>query len=95
MIFPEKGTVFFFYFKTLNIERKEQILLYDKARLMSAFGGSIGLFLGFSMYSVIMGVYNCLSKHGLFEKCYNWSCRKMTKTKEIPHGKIRPVTPKF
>ena len=42
--------IFFYYYKTLNVETKTQILLYDVSRMLSTFGGSLGLFLGVSCY---------------------------------------------
>ena len=45
------------YYKNMDIEVSEEVLLYDFNALVAAVGGSLGLFLGFSCYSVALELW--------------------------------------
>jgi len=38
---------------SMNIEKKEETLIYDSANFLAAVGGNLGLFLGFSCLSIV------------------------------------------
>ena len=42
------------YFDTMAVEIQEEILVYDWPRFLSALGGTLGLYLGFSCFSVLI-----------------------------------------
>lgn len=48
----------FFYFDSLLVERRSEVLVYDIPAFFSALGGTLGLYVGFSMLSVMTIVYN-------------------------------------
>ncbi len=51
--FWEFGPYLYFAYSTLDVENKEERLLYDFPNLVSAIGGSMGLFLGLSLVNIL------------------------------------------
>ena len=49
-------TYFFLSFETLEMESHEEYLIFNLSSIVSAVGGSLGLFLGFSFLGVIEGL---------------------------------------
>ena len=56
-------------YETLSIEEEEESLVYDVGNFLAAAGGNLGLFLGFSCFSVIISFFNilksCYKRYGL------------------------------
>ena len=52
-----------FFFKKIDIEERTETLVYDFVTLLSAGGGNLGLFVGFSCLSVLYTFYNCIEKY--------------------------------
>ena len=57
-----------FFFKKIDIEEKTETLVYDFVSFLSAGGGNLGLFVGFSCLSVLYAFYNCIEKYLLNNK---------------------------
>ena len=53
-------TLYSFY-PTFDVEEKIETLEYDLANLLVSAGGNLGLFLGFSCFSVMLSVINWLN----------------------------------
>ena len=49
-------------FETMDIERQEENLIYDSGSFFATVGGNLGLFLGFSCFSVIIAVVDFIAK---------------------------------
>ena len=49
----DDGFQLHFYYKTLKVEEKTETLVYDVGNFLTAAGGNLGLFLGFSCLSVL------------------------------------------
>ena len=49
------------YYDTMVVEQQNEILVYDWSRFLSALGGTLGLYLGFSCFTMINGLID-LSK---------------------------------
>ncbi len=58
-------------YQSTNIEVEKEVLLMDSTALISTIGGSLGLFLGYSIFSLAMG---CLDP--IQEKLNVWLCTK-------------------
>ena len=43
-----RSSVMYLYFTEMEVEAREEVLLYDMGNIVAAVGGSLGLFLGFS-----------------------------------------------
>ncbi len=60
-----KHTLYFSY-NTLDVENKEERLLYDFPNLVSAIGGSMGLFLGLSLVHILQKTLQECNKKNFF-----------------------------
>ena len=49
-------------FETMNIEKHEENLVYDSGSFFAAIGGNLGLFLGFSCFSIIVAAVDFIAK---------------------------------
>lgn len=49
-------------FETMDIEKQEENLVYDSGSFFAAVGGNLGLFLGFSCFSIIVAVVDFIAK---------------------------------
>ena len=49
------------YYDTLEVEERTETLLYDLSSFLSASGGNLGLLMGFSCLSALLGVIKCLT----------------------------------
>ncbi len=47
------GPVLFFFYDSMDVEHREEALVYDLSKLLAAVGGSVGLFLGLNMFKVL------------------------------------------
>ena len=65
-----------FYYENTNTLVSEEMLLYDLNSIVSAVGGSLGLFLGFSCFQVALWMLGCVFKriNKMCKKCQN-KCR--------------------
>ena len=56
-------------YETLSIEEEEESIVYDVGNFLAAAGGNLGLFLGFSCFSVIISFFkivkSCRTRFGL------------------------------
>ena len=43
-------------YETLAVEERIETLVYDVGSLLSAIGGNLGLFLGFSCFTMLLGI---------------------------------------
>ena len=50
------------YYKNMDVDISEEVLLYDFSAIVAAVGGSMGLFLGFSCYSLVLEFYTYCSE---------------------------------
>ena len=50
------------YFSSTTVERKEEYFLYDIMSLGSSLGGNMGLFLGYSLLSMVLSLINFLER---------------------------------
>jgi len=57
-----------FFFKKIHLEERTETLVYDFVSFLSAGGGNLGLFVGFSCLSVLYAIYNCIEKYFLKSK---------------------------
>jgi len=55
--------VFFTFFNKLETEERTETLIYDAVNFLSAAGGNLGLFVGFSCLSVIFAIIDLICKH--------------------------------
>jgi hypothetical protein len=53
---------FSFGYETFNKEKHSENLMYDTGNFLTQVGGNLGLFLGFSCFSVILTIIECLNK---------------------------------
>ena len=53
-------------YKTLNVEERREHLVYDLGSLLAAAGGNMGLFLGLSCMSILLGIVQFLNT--IFDK---------------------------
>ena len=49
-------------FETMDIEKQEENLVYDSGSFFAAIGGNLGLFLGFSCFSIIVAAIDFIAK---------------------------------
>ena len=49
-------------FETMDIEKHEENLIYDSGSFFAAVGGNLGLFLGFSCFSIIVAAIDFVAK---------------------------------
>lgn len=49
-------------YETMDIEKQEENLIYDSGSFFAAVGGNLGLFLGFSCFSVIIAGVDFIAK---------------------------------
>ena len=56
------------YYKNMEIDITEEVLLFDFSAIVAAVGGSMGLFLGFSCYSLALDFCTVLQRR---IKCCN------------------------
>jgi hypothetical protein len=54
--------VLYLYFGTLDVEERIDNLDYDFESFLAAVGGNLGLFLGFSCLSVLLGFVRLLNR---------------------------------
>ncbi len=59
------GPTLYFSYNTLDVENKEERLLYDLPNLVSAIGGSMGLFLGLSLVHILQKTLQQCNKKSL------------------------------
>jgi hypothetical protein len=52
-------------FKTMNIEAKKETYVYDNVNFLTAAGGTLGLFMGFSCLSIIFSLIDTLNQRFL------------------------------
>ena len=50
------------YYDTLTVEHQKEVLLYDAPAFLSSMGGTIGLYLGFSVLSVLIWIVNAVEE---------------------------------
>ena len=50
------------YFSTTTVEKKEEYFLYDFMSLASSLGGTMGLWLGYSLLSILLSLINFLER---------------------------------
>ena len=55
----ENSTILYLFYTDMAVPTHEEYLLYDFNAIVSAVGGSLGLFLGFSCYEIVK---MCLNK---------------------------------
>ncbi len=60
------ATKFYLFYDSTTVEEREQALMYDFPKLVAAVGGSLGLFMGFSLLSVLMWGKDVLRQKGVF-----------------------------
>jgi hypothetical protein len=53
---------FSFGYETFNKKKHSKNLIYDTGNFLTQVGGNLGLFLGFSCFSVILAIIECLNK---------------------------------
>ena len=58
----ESTFTFFITFDTLLVEERSEALVYDGVNFLTAAGGNLGLFLGFSFFSILMTVLKQIQK---------------------------------
>ena len=51
------------FFKSMNIEEKTETFVYDIGNFLTAAGGNLGLFMGFSCLSVMIALIDNLKYH--------------------------------
>jgi hypothetical protein len=56
----EESYILMFYFESLDVEESVEDLAYDLSAFLAAAGGNLGLALGFSCLSIILGSVNFL-----------------------------------
>jgi hypothetical protein len=59
---------FMMYFKNFDVEESVEALAYDMGAFLAEAGGNLGLALGFSCLSIILGFINCVNN--LFSKYF-------------------------
>ena len=57
---PKDEAFLFFFYSTTDVEHREEVPIYNLSALVSAVGGSLGLFLGVSFLD-IMSLASCLT----------------------------------
>jgi hypothetical protein len=57
-----KNYILMFFFQTLDVTEQVETLAYDLSAFLAAAGGNLGLALGFSCLSILLGLLNYLSK---------------------------------
>ncbi len=60
------GLALYFYYDTAVVTMRKQVLLYNLPQMLSAAGGTLGMYLGLSLYSVLTDALNWsrfLKKH--------------------------------
>ncbi len=57
-----KSFVFSFCYLFMDVEEKTETLVYDLGTFLAALGGNLGLALGFSCLSILLGIVNYLTQ---------------------------------
>ncbi len=79
----EEAEAYVYYGGILEADEDEEVMLYDFNNILAAIGGSLGLFLGVSVFSIIVSV---------MDKCSTIIERKMKKSsKKLSIKKINVI----
>lgn len=76
------------YYDTLMVEKQREVLVYDVPGFLSAAGGTLGLYLGFSCLTVLFGLINMTMRN----KINNNNTAGINMTENSPAGVMRVKT---